>query len=182
MHYREIWELANDKEIPAGCEIHHIDGNRKNNNIENLKMVTIAEHCEIHKQQHDWGAVQAIFMRMDVSPEERSEAASKAQKKLLAEGRHNWQKVNRKKLSKKTMRKRKKAGLPAFLGIKNTTENARKAGQAARAKSAGFLNAKSKNHGSKHVKGTFWWVNKKGERVRAKTSPGPTWKKGMKFK
>jgi len=34
--------------IPKGYMIHHIDENRKNNNIENLQLVTYKEHKKIH--------------------------------------------------------------------------------------------------------------------------------------
>lgn len=35
--------------ITKGCLIHHIDKNRKNNDISNLKMVTPSEHSRIHE-------------------------------------------------------------------------------------------------------------------------------------
>jgi len=35
--------------IPKGMVIHHINGDRLDNRPENLKMVTRAEHCKIHK-------------------------------------------------------------------------------------------------------------------------------------
>ena len=68
----------------------------------------------------------------------------------------------------------------AFLGIKDTELNAKNAGKAAAEKKAGFLNTQSKNHGSKHVKGTCWWTNiETGERMRAKVAPCEKWKRGM---
>lgn len=52
MDYRKIWEKENGP-IPKDengrtYDIHHIDGNRKNNSIENLMCVSIQEHYEIH--------------------------------------------------------------------------------------------------------------------------------------
>jgi predicted DNA-binding protein YlxM (UPF0122 family) len=35
--------------ITKGCLIHHVDKNRKNNDISNLKMVTPSEHSRIHE-------------------------------------------------------------------------------------------------------------------------------------
>ena len=32
-----------------GCHIHHIDGNRQNNAVENLKCMTAKEHLQLHK-------------------------------------------------------------------------------------------------------------------------------------
>ena len=42
-----VWENANGS-IPDGYEIHHIDGDKQNNDIENLKLVTPLEHKRIH--------------------------------------------------------------------------------------------------------------------------------------
>lgn len=180
MHYRKIWELYNCRSIPDGYEIHHIDGDHENSSPENLVCVTIEEHLQIHKTQEDWGAVQAILMRMSYSKEEISKAAALFQKKLIQDGRHNFQKGDRSKRSKKIIHDRIAAGLPAFLGIHDTVENSRNAGKVAAKKNAGFLNVKSEKHGSKAVKGTYWWTNDIGDRVRSNVCPGEKWKRGMK--
>ena len=65
MNYRKIWEEFNDKKIPEGYEIHHMDGNHRNNDPQNLLCVSIQEHLDIHYHQQDWGAVQAILIRMN---------------------------------------------------------------------------------------------------------------------
>lgn len=44
---RYIWEQHNGK-IPKGMFIHHINGNSKDNRIENLQRVTRKEHGAIH--------------------------------------------------------------------------------------------------------------------------------------
>jgi hypothetical protein len=41
--HRYIWEQKFGS-IPAGYEIHHIDGNRQNNYIENLEMIHRSKH------------------------------------------------------------------------------------------------------------------------------------------
>ena len=69
MNYRKIWINTNGP-IPkddngSAFEIHHIDGNRKNNNIENLKCVSIKEHYDIHFKQKDGPACHAIKLRID---------------------------------------------------------------------------------------------------------------------
>ena len=180
MNYRKIWETHNNKKIPDNYEIHHIDGNRNNNSPENLLCVSIEEHLKIHKSQHDWGAVQAILMRMNYDKEELSENSSKHQKQLIEENRHNFQKISkeeRKEISKKVHKNRK----TAFLGIENIVENSRNAGKMAAIKKAGFLDIKSDKHGSKYVKDTYWWVNPQNKRIRAVECPGKQWKKGMKY-
>lgn len=183
MNYRKIWEEYNNKKIPAGYEIHHIDGNRKNNDPSNLICVSIEEHLEIHTKEENWAAVQAILVRMK-DRDGINEAASKAQKKRLDNNQHNFQKMTaerRSEISRKTIEKRIQKFGVSFLGINNPIENSRNAGKIAAQKNAGFLNVNSDNHGSKHVKGTCWWTNiETGERMRCSLQPGDKWKRGMK--
>ena len=185
-NYRKIWETYNNKKIPDNYEIHHIDGNRNNNNPENLLCVSIHEHLEIHKKQNDWAAVQAILARIENrNKNDISYAAREAQKKKLKYGNHNFQLMTEKRrteISKKTIRKRiKKYGI-AFLGIPDIIENSRKAGKIAAEKKAGFLNVESENHGSKYVKNTYWWINiETGKKIRSFCAPNEKWKKGMKI-
>lgn len=44
--YKQEFGLTEDQMM--GCEVHHIDGNKDNNNIKNLKLLTKSEHNEIH--------------------------------------------------------------------------------------------------------------------------------------
>lgn len=43
-----IWEEYYGKKVPRGHIIHHIDENKKNNSINNLKLITITEHNQLH--------------------------------------------------------------------------------------------------------------------------------------
>lgn len=45
--HRYIWEKHNGP-IPEGYDVHHIDGNKLNNDISNLIMLTPSEHHKIH--------------------------------------------------------------------------------------------------------------------------------------
>lgn len=68
MHYRDIWK-KHFGEIPKDSdgrpyEVHHKDGNRKNNTIENLICVSIKEHYDLHYNQGDYGAAMLIAKRM----------------------------------------------------------------------------------------------------------------------
>ena len=45
--HRAVWEFHNG-EIPEGCDIHHMDGNRANNDISNLQMLQGEEHGRLH--------------------------------------------------------------------------------------------------------------------------------------
>lgn len=96
MDYRRIWKNYFG-EIPIdekghSYEIHHIDGNRKNNSINNLMCIPIQEHYNIHYRQGDYAAAFRIAQRMDLDPEIKSELMSKSNKQRLKEGTHSFQK------------------------------------------------------------------------------------------
>jgi hypothetical protein len=67
-NYRKIW-MDHFGEIPIDSDgrtydIHHIDGNKNNNQIQNLIAVSIKEHFDIHHKQGDFEACKAISLRM----------------------------------------------------------------------------------------------------------------------
>jgi len=69
-NYRKIYEsyygpIPKDNEGRT-FEIHHIDGNRNNNSIENLKAVSIQEHYDIHYKNGDYGACVMIAKRLNL--------------------------------------------------------------------------------------------------------------------
>lgn len=77
INYRKIWE-NHYGEIPKDTdgrpfEIHHKDGNRNNNNIDNLICLSIKEHYDTHYQQGDYGACVMIAKRMNLPPNYLSE-------------------------------------------------------------------------------------------------------------
>jgi hypothetical protein len=93
MSYRKIYESYYG-EILKGFHIHHIDGNKENNNIENLQCVSPIEHYNIHKRQGDYGACWALMVtgHIDLSLLERSELVSNQMNKMVKLGKHPWQK------------------------------------------------------------------------------------------
>lgn len=188
-NYVKIWEIHNKQQLPVGYEIHHIDGNHENNDPLNLKAVTIDEHLDIHLSQQDYGAVKAILIRMVLTEEQKELlklSSSLFQKQLWDENRHNFQKMSkteRSNLSKIIGNKTKELKI----GIHKINsdpilakENSRRAGLRSAELSAGFLDTKSNNHGSKYVKDTKWWTNSEGEHKRSTECPGDGWKQGMK--
>jgi hypothetical protein len=71
MNHRTIWK-KHFGEIPKDSdgrpfEIHHINGDHKDNRIENLKCVAIKEHYDIHYNNGDYGACVMIAKRMNLS-------------------------------------------------------------------------------------------------------------------
>lgn len=70
--HRYVWEQHNG-EIPKGYEIHHVDFNTLNNDIENLQMVTIKEHKEIHRNNISQERLE--FMRNNLIENARPKAS-----------------------------------------------------------------------------------------------------------
>lgn len=92
--YRKIWSDVHGP-IPVDIEersydIHHIDGNRENNSIDNLYACSIQEHFDIHKGQGDTGAAYALGKRLKISKEEFSRLSKATQKKNVENGTHNF--------------------------------------------------------------------------------------------
>jgi len=72
-NYRKIW-IDHHGNIPKDefgrtYEIHHKDGNHKNNKIENLECITIQEHYQNHYENGDYGACVMIAKRMEMPPD-----------------------------------------------------------------------------------------------------------------
>lgn len=112
MKYRKIYEqhygpIPIDEEGRT-YDIHHIDGNRKNNDISNLKAISIQKHYNIHYSQGDWRACTKIAIKMKLSPEEISDLVSKQQKERVSNGTHHFlggdiqRKNSRERVSNKT--------------------------------------------------------------------------------
>lgn len=167
-----------------GVEIHHIDGNHNNNDISNLLPVTLEEHYSIHCVQNDYGACQALLMRMANRSSEISECAAKVQEERWKLGIHNFQKMS----PEERMEMNRAVGIKTRdmkLGIHRINsdpvlakENSRRAGKVAWAKRAGFLDPTKS--GSNYVKNTKWWIDPiTKNRKRATECPGPQWKQGM---
>ena len=75
--YRSLW-IKTYGSIPDGYEIHHIDGDRTNNDIENLMCVSLEEHYNIHYRQGDYLACSIMSKRMRLTQEERKEIHKRA--------------------------------------------------------------------------------------------------------
>jgi len=85
MGHRQIWEQHHGP-IPKdrhgrSLEIHHINGDHSDNRIENLKLVTIKEHYNLHWEQGDYVACHLIAQRMAKTPQELSRLVSESNKR-----------------------------------------------------------------------------------------------------
>ena len=54
-----VWE-QNFGPIPKGYVVHHKDENKKNNNIDNLEIMTRSEHTKMHYQKNDCTIFQSM--------------------------------------------------------------------------------------------------------------------------
>ncbi len=110
-HYRKIYEKHYGKipvdETGRSYDIHHIDGDRSNNDPLNLKAVSIQEHYDIHFAQGDFGACTLIKKSMILTPEEQSRLIREHNKKLVKNGTHNFLGG---KMQQETQRKRVEEG------------------------------------------------------------------------
>lgn len=89
--HRKIYEEAYGP-IQKGFHIHHIDGNRDNNDLSNLVALSPKDHYELHKKQGDWACCLALVRtgHLEITPEERSFLAKQqmsdpTMKKILSE-------------------------------------------------------------------------------------------------
>ena len=92
--YRKIYEnhygpIPRDPE-GRKYEVHHIDGDRANNDPTNLTCVSIQEHYNIHYSQRDWAACLKIGAKMKLSPEKLSEIAKAHNKTRVENGTHHF--------------------------------------------------------------------------------------------
>ena len=107
VNYRRLYEnqvgpIPKDDD-GRSYDIHHIDGNPANNDISNLKALSIKEHYDIHYAMGDWTASLLIAERMKMSPILLSDLSSKAAKERIQAGNHHfskseWQSQNQKRL------------------------------------------------------------------------------------
>lgn len=95
VNYRKIYEqhygpIPKD-EKGRSYEIHHIDGNRNNNDISNLIALSVEDHYLVHFKQGDWAACLKMAYKLSLSGEQISELARQASYKRLKEGTHPFQ-------------------------------------------------------------------------------------------
>ena len=88
-HYRKIYinhygQIPKD-EFGRSYDIHHIDGNRSNNDPKNLIALSIKEHFDLHYAQGDYPACRLIAVRL-LKPHEKSKGKtlSKEHKQKIA--------------------------------------------------------------------------------------------------
>jgi hypothetical protein len=106
-HYRKIYEQHHGK-IPKGYHIHHKDGNRNNNSIENLVCLSPEEHFMVHKNNGDMLAIRGKFIQK-ASEAGKLGGSVKSEKKI--------------KSSRKSMLKNRCAECGAEASVKSRRKN-----------------------------------------------------------
>jgi len=111
--YQKIWTESYGK-IPKdengnSFEIHHIDGNRQNNNLKNLICLSIKDHYKIHWQQKDYYACLLISKRMNMSENEKQ----KLKDKIIESNKTRIISENLKKKMSEGMKKAKTGWIPS---------------------------------------------------------------------
>jgi hypothetical protein len=79
-----VWKYHNG-EVPKGYHVHHVDEDRSNNQIENLKLMESGMHCSLHQHSEDRKAYQQKHikdMRELASEWHRSEAGREMHRRL----------------------------------------------------------------------------------------------------
>jgi DNA repair exonuclease SbcCD ATPase subunit len=114
--HRDVYEFHNGK-IEKGFEIHHIDGDKLNNNIENLVKLSVEDHKKIHEQTKTPEQLQKRITNLleNASPKAKEWHKSK-------EGR-KWHKEHYEKVKHKLFKKENKKCLECgseFYGEKRT--------------------------------------------------------------
>lgn len=136
--------------------------------------------------QNDYGAIQAILMRIDRTDEQSEyikECASKHQKLLFEKGEHNFQKITKEQksaISRKAALKTVEMQI-GIHAINSNPELAKKNAKNARQKLSREKELEMMQAWHKKISGSKWWVDPSGKRKRSKDKPGIEWKEGMYY-
>lgn len=88
-----VWEYYNGL-VPDGYHIHHIDGDKSNNTIENLQLLSATEHEKLHGGM--WDDERREWARKNIE-----KASAKAKKWHGSEAGHEWHKKHYEKMKEK---------------------------------------------------------------------------------
>lgn len=84
--HRWVWEISKGI-IPQGYEVHHIDGDRHNNDKDNLTLLSKEEHQELHRREtHQHKLILGRIHRKC-----QSCGKYKPLQKFHKRGKHSWQ-------------------------------------------------------------------------------------------
>lgn len=64
VHQQVLMKALGLQKIPMGWEVHHIDGNTRNNNLDNLALATKLGHATIHSRELDSASLRLKKLRL----------------------------------------------------------------------------------------------------------------------
>jgi hypothetical protein len=94
-----IWQEVNGEQ-PSGFDIHHIDGDKGNNSISNLKLISRSEHQQLHGKEYFSNNTEAALQHLEVIRDKAKEWHKSP------EGR-KWHKKHRETIADKILAKDK---------------------------------------------------------------------------
>lgn len=86
--YRKIYEEFHEIKIPKGMHIHHIDGNKNNNDISNLELLTPDEHAQKHGYLNNWIMAQDRASKLGIEKLKSTEIRKKMSESMINSDRH----------------------------------------------------------------------------------------------
>lgn len=93
INYRKLYESVHGPipkdELGRTYHIHHIDGNRQNNDISNLVALSLQDHYDVHYSQGDWIACTRLGHLLKMDSQQISELYSKSAKEQVLNGTHH---------------------------------------------------------------------------------------------
>lgn len=95
-----VWEYYNGK-IPQGCHVHHIDEDRSNNDISNLRLLPEFEHLSLHGKEKAEQDYERIIENLNINARPKAGEWHRS-----AEGRE-WHKRHYEKMKNKFYVKKK---------------------------------------------------------------------------
>ena len=104
-------------------DIHHIDGDRSNNTIDNLIALSIQDHYDLHYSQKDYAACVRIAQKMKWSIDQIKEIVSKQQRLRVKQGIHHFLGGE---IARKAAKELVANGTHRFLGGDQTRKNNKK--------------------------------------------------------
>lgn len=93
--YRKIYEDFHNIKIPKGWHIHHIDGDRNNNDISNLEMLKPDDHAKKHGYINNWIMAQEKASKLAIEKLKTPEIRNKMRTSMLNSEAHKKAIANR---------------------------------------------------------------------------------------
>ena len=99
--HRVIWENVFGP-IPPGCEIHHVDGNGHNNRLDNLMLLTRAQHRALHARLRKEGVDPVDPDDPDVVYDrEKSKSEQRSHKSEISKKNRIYREAHREEIAEK---------------------------------------------------------------------------------